>query len=196
MRIYTRTGDEGSTGLLGGARVPKDHLRTTAYGDIDELSSCLGFLRCVITDPANATFLEKTQSILMEAGTEMATPPGQRNVASRITEADVTRIEEEVDRLDGALPSLGNFVIPGGSESASRAHIARCVCRRAERAVVRMLRAEPSETHVLRYLNRLSDYLFVLARWENRKAGIPDQLWHPRPKTGLDATSMGPTESR
>jgi cob(I)alamin adenosyltransferase len=191
MRIYTRTGDEGETGLLGGIRVPKDHLRIAAYGEIDELNSWIGALRRVLTDAGVDSFLGTIQNLLLEAGTEMATPPGSRYQPGGIRDEDVQGIEAEIDRLEAILPPLTNFILPGGSEGACRAHLARCSCRRAERAVVHLLRGEPAETSVLRFLNRLSDLLFVMARWANVSAGVPDVIWHarPRPDGGSDKSA-------
>lgn len=191
MRIYTRTGDNGETGLLGGARVPKSHIRIAAYGEIDDLNSKIGSLRRVIEDAKIDSLLRSIQSLLLEAGSEMATPPGSSHHPGGIRQEDVGLIEAEIDRIEALLPPLVNFVLPGGSEGACRAHLARCSCRRAERAVVQMLRQEPMETVVLSFLNRLSDFLFVLARWANAQAGIPDEIWHPRPRP----TGKGPTPS-
>ena len=170
--------------------MPKDHLRIAAYGEIDELNSWIGTLRCVLTDAGVDSFLGTIQSLLLEAGTEMATPPGSRYQSGGIHDEDVQRIEAEIDRLESLLPPLTNFILPGGSEAAARAHLARCSCRRAERAVVRLLHAEPAPTSVLRFLNRLSDLLFVLARWANAFAGVPDVVWHarPRPNEGSDTS--------
>ncbi len=177
MRIYTRTGDGGETGLLGPVRVPKDHIRIAAYGDVDELNAQIGLLRLAVGDPYVLSLLDGIQNLLFEAGAELARPPGGAGAVARLRDEDVAALEGAIDRLEEGLPALANFVLPGGSEAAARAHVARCVCRRAERAVVHLLRAEPAETSVVRYLNRLSDLLFVLARWANHEAGLPDVLW-------------------
>ncbi len=194
MRIYTRTGDAGDTGLLGGGRVPKDHTRVQAYGDIDELNSFVGYLRAAIHDPEIDSVLEAIQNTLLEAGTEAATPPGSAYHPAGVIETDVTGVENSIDRIDSALPPLTSFILPGGSEAACRAHLARCACRRAERSIVRMLRAEPGETLILKYLNRVSDLLFVLARWANHQAGVPDRIWHSRKRTDPSPTGRSDPE--
>jgi cob(I)alamin adenosyltransferase len=181
MRIYTRTGDRGETGLLGGPRVGKDHIRIETYGEIDELNAGIGFLGAAVTDPAIATLLQAIQNHLFEAGSELARPPGSLAGPGALREEDVAALEREIDRLQDELPPLTQFILPGGCEAASRAHLARCVCRRAERSLVRLLRAEPAETAILRYLNRLSDLLFVLARWLNRQAAASEVVWESRP---------------
>jgi cob(I)alamin adenosyltransferase len=180
MRIYTRTGDRGETGLLGGIRVPKDHVRVAAYGEVDELNAHIGSLRRLAGGAAIGPVLESVQELLLEAGAELARAPGGHANGGTLREEDVTALEAEIDKLETDLPTLRQFILPGGSEAACAAHVARCVCRRAERAVVRLLRAEPGETLILRYLNRLSDFLFVLARWADREAGVPDRPWRPR----------------
>jgi cob(I)alamin adenosyltransferase len=180
MRIYTRTGDGGETGLLGSLRVRKDHIRIAAYGEIDELNAQIGLLRIAADSPEIDSRLARIQGLLLEIGTELAGPPGSARPAGAIREADVADLESEIDRLEADLPPLHRFLLPGGSEAAGRAHLARCVCRRAERAVVHLLRAEPSETFVLQYLNRLSDFLFVLARWLNRQANVAEPDWTSR----------------
>ncbi len=180
MKIYTRTGDGGETGLLGPLRVSKDHVRVSAYGEIDEVNAWIGSLRRLIQDPSVGSMLESIQSLLFEAGAELARPAEVGPTPKPLGDADVASLEAGIDLLEAGLPPLENFILPGGSEAACAAHLARCVCRRAERSVVRLLRSEPMDTAVLRYLNRLSDFLFVLARWANREAGLPDVLWIPR----------------
>ncbi len=180
MKIYTRTGDGGETGLLGPLRVSKDHVRVAAYGEIDEVNAWIGSLRRLITDPSVGSMLESIQSLLFEAGAELARPAEAGPAPNPLGDADVASLEAGIDLLEAGLPPLQHFILPGGSESAGAAHVARCVCRRAERSVVRLLRSEPMDTAVLRYLNRLSDFLFVLARWANREAGLPDVPWIPR----------------
>lgn len=183
MRIYTRTGDDGETGLIGRARVPKDDLRVSAYGEVDELNAALGSLRRCTADLREVDeFLGSMQEVLFEAGSELARSPEVAvEGGSRVRSGDVTAIERMIDRLDADLPPLGSFILPGGGEAAVRAHLARTVCRRAERAVVRLLREQPAESHVLPLLNRLSDCLFVIARWLNRREGSSDIVWSPRP---------------
>lgn len=180
MRIYTRTGDGGETGLLGSLRVQKDHIRIAAYGEVDELNAQLGLLRVGAGSPGVDLHLGRIQGLLFEIGTELAGPPGSVKPAGAVRAADVTNIEGEIDRLEAEIAPLTKFILPGGSEAAARAHLARCVCRRAERAVVRLMRTEPSESFVLQYLNRLSDYLFVLARWLNHQANVIEHDWTSR----------------
>lgn len=193
MRIYTRTGDDGETGLLGPVRVFKDHIRIEAYGQVDELNAQMGALRAHFGSSDIASEIESIQRLLFEAGGELAQPAGTAPLASRLGAADVASMERAIDRLEADLPPLTNFILPGGCPASAAAHIARCVCRRAERAAVRLMRSEPeSETEVLRFLNRLSDYLFVLARWANHRAGVPETIWHPRP-TDSGAAQGGTT---
>jgi cob(I)alamin adenosyltransferase len=160
------------------------------YGEIDELNAQIGLLSSSIQDPAIRSTLEKVQILLFEAGAELATSPDSSLRSRTIRSEDVTELEGAIDRIEEALPRLSAFILPGGSEAAGRAHLARCVCRRAERAVVGLLRAEPSETDVLAFLNRLSDYLFVVARWANREAGIADTTWKKRESS--ETKSGGP----
>jgi cob(I)alamin adenosyltransferase len=193
MRIYTRTGDGGETGLLGGIRVPKDHLRVAAYGEIDELNAQIGLLRAAINEPTVRGTLETIQNFLFEAGAELAAPPETPSRLGAIYDGDVTFLEGAIDQIEAALPQRNQFILPGGTEAAGRAHLARCVCRRAERAAVHLLRAEPIETHVLAFLNRLSDYLFVLARWANLNDGVADLIWRGRGKPPAEMNMGGPT---
>jgi len=184
MRIYTRKGDSGETDLLGGIRVPKDHVRVNAYGTVDELNAHLGLLRAAIEDATIDSLLGEIQTRLLQAGSELARARGSGSPDVSIRAEDVETLERAIDRLETALPPLTNFVLPGGTPAACQAHVARCVCRRAERSVVNLVRSEPSETVVLRYLNRLADLLFVLSRWANRKAGVSDATWSGRQPAG------------
>jgi cob(I)alamin adenosyltransferase len=178
MKIYTKTGDAGETGLFGGPRVRKDHARIEAFGTVDELNSHLGVIR---THPAAAEFdplLRRVQGELFDLGAQLATP--QANV-ERITLGHVEALEQEIDLHDGTLPSLATFILPTGTPLAAAIHVARTVCRRAERRVV-TLAAEPGATipsNAIEYLNRLGDLLFVLAREANRRAGVADDPWIP-----------------
>lgn len=171
--IYTKSGDKGKTSLVGGTRVSKTHIRLEAYGTIDELNSFIGLLICEITDKNDSDFLSFVQHKLFTVGSYLATeteamPP---KAASIVTESDIKRIEEQIDGIDSDLPKLNRFVLPGGCESAARAHICRTICRRAERLVYRVNEEYPVEETVLRFLNRLSDYFFVLARKECHRTG-------------------------
>lgn len=171
--VYTRTGDKGTTALVGGTRVPKSHVRLEAYGTIDELNSFVGFLVCEIDDENALKILSFIQHKLFTVGSYLATeteavPPKS---ASIITDENIELIEKEMDRLDSELPQLKQFVLPGGSESASRAHICRTVARRAERCIYRVKDEYPVDDNILKFVNRLSDYFFLLARCESNKKG-------------------------
>ena len=170
--IYTKTGDKGTTGLVGGSRVSKTHVRLEAYGTIDELNSYVGWLNCVIENPEHQEFLRYIQHKLFTVGSYLATETEskQPKEASILTEKDIDRLENQIDLLDSQLPKLNRFVLPGGNESASRSHICRTVARRAERKVYDVLELYPVADEVLIFLNRLSDYFFLLARYENNKS--------------------------
>lgn len=169
--VYTKTGDKGTTSLVGGTRVSKTHVRLDAYGTMDELNSFIGWLNCAVSDAQNRDFLLFVQHKLFVVGSYLATETEskQPRAASILAEADIARIETEIDRLDGQLPPLNRFVLPGGNETAARAHICRTVARRAERNVYRVAEAHPVSDEALIFLNRLSDYFFVLARHESNK---------------------------
>ena len=180
MKIYTRAGDDGSTGLLGPGRVSKHAARVEAYGSVDELNAALGRARVLDQESWLAAELSTIQSKLFHAGAELAaTAPGALDRLERVTDEDVVALERWIDRLDDELPPLASFVLPGGSALGAELHVARTVCRRAERRVVALARAEPVDPRLVRYLNRLSDLLFVMARWSNRRAGIAETEWHP-----------------
>jgi len=171
-RIVTRTGDAGTTGLGDGSRVAKDAPRIEAIGAVDELNSTLGVLLAETLPEAIATCLVDVQHDLFDLGGELSIPGH-----SAVTDAHVTRLEEAVEALNADLPALKEFVLPGGTRAAALAHVGRTVCRRAERAVVTLAGTEPVGDAVRRYLNRLSDLLFVMARSLNRAGGRPDVLW-------------------
>ena len=182
MKIYTKTGDKGETGLFGGARVFKDDARVRAYGDVDELNSVLGILRTQLVDRDDVDgLLAQIQSQLFDLGAELATAPGRDTSAMPLLgAADVEALEHAIDTHEIGLPPLKNFILPGGSPAAATAHLARTVCRRAERGVVTLRRDSPVRDEPMWFLNRLSDLLFVLARSINHKAGITDVPWTPR----------------
>lgn len=171
--IYTKTGDAGKTSLVGGTRVSKAHVRLDAYGTVDELNSFIGWMNCEIKDEENNKFLSYLQHKLFTVGSYLATETEQISpkAASIITDADIERIEKEIDRIDDTLPKLRRFILPGGNEAASRAHICRTISRRAERNVYRVANEFPVAASILTFLNRLSDYFFVLARYESNKTG-------------------------
>jgi cob(I)alamin adenosyltransferase len=176
-RIYTRGGDAGETGLIGGARVPKDDPRVEAYGAIDELNAHLGQARTVVRDRDLEELFDRLQSRLFDLGAELATPKGTQKGASAITAAEVKVLEGVIDLYQETLAPLREFILPVGNELATALHVARTVCRRAERRAVSLHRKDPVNPEILRYLNRLSDLLFVLARVANARAMVPDVPW-------------------
>jgi cob(I)alamin adenosyltransferase len=181
MKIYTRSGDEGDTGLFGGGRVPKSHVRVEAYGSVDELNATLGVAVAAVADKEIRSKLGRVQQDLFNLGSSLATPGAEDGSTKAVTPPlPLSRIQEMEGWIDSSseeTPPLTNFIIPGGSEGAAALHLARTVCRRAERAVVRLAGEEATDPGVVRYLNRLSDLLFALARLENHRAGVSDLLW-------------------
>ncbi len=171
-KIYTRTGDDGTTGLGDGSRTQKDSLRVEAYGTVYELNSTLGMLIATIEDEGIAEILLDVQHDLFDLGGELCMPE-----LSLIKDDHTSRIESELDKLNAALPPLKDFILPGGSLSAAQAHLARTICRRAERRVISLARQEPVNDVVIHYLNRLSDLLFVIARTAARASGAGEVLW-------------------
>ncbi len=178
MKIYTKTGDGGETSLFAGGRVPKDHLRLHAYGTIDELNSALGMVRAENLDVALSEIVRRVQAELFQVGADLATPlEADAKWIVRVAEGLVMQLENEVDALQSELPTLKNFILPGGTPAATALHFARTVCRRAERWIVALGREADLNPVVLRYVNRLSDWLFVLARAANARAGVDDDVW-------------------
>ncbi|NUQ37411.1 MAG: cob(I)yrinic acid a,c-diamide adenosyltransferase [Caldilineales bacterium] len=181
MKIYTKTGDLGETGLFGGRRVPKHHLRIDTYGTVDETNSLLGLAASLCPDPALRSVIERVQGELFELGADLATPADTASAhIVRVAAANVARLEEEIDAWEAELPPLAHFILPGGSQAGAAVHIARTVCRRAERLLTALAAAEPVSPNAQRYLNRLSDWLFVLARLLNHRLGEAETPWHPR----------------
>ena len=179
MKIYTKTGDSGETSLFDNSRVSKADARVDAYGDVDELNACLGAVRAAGVDADIADLLASIQKELFAVGARLADPSSRiagRVTKAVVTDADIHRLEEAIDRLESELPPLRKFILPGGSSAGSQLHLARTVCRRAERRVVG-LGAGAVESPVIVYLNRLSDLLFVMARAVNRRAGVPEIEW-------------------
>ena len=181
MKIYTKTGDTGETALFGGGRVRKDHPRTSAYGDVDELNSAIGVVRATSPVELFDALLDGIQRDLFAIGGRLATPEPEK-VAKAIAKAvlppeRVEAFERVMDDAEGELPPLRAFVLPGGTPKAAALHLARTVCRRAERSVVRLAREEDAPAEILVYLNRLSDLLFTLARLANHRAGAGDTTW-------------------
>jgi cob(I)alamin adenosyltransferase len=186
MKIYTKTGDDGETGLFGGERVKKSDARVDAYGSVDETNSLLGVARAAGLSPQLDSILERVQAQLFVLGAELATPVGHRERLSMplLDLGDVGGLESDIDRLELDLPQLKTFVLPAGSPGASALHHARTVCRRAERGLVAILVPAQLRNDLVVYLNRLSDLLFVMARHANRSAGVADVAWSPRSPKG------------
>ena len=179
MKIYTKTGDAGETGLFGGTRVSKASLRVASYGEVDELNSTVGWARVAVSDGTLDDLLNQIQNDLFEVGAELGSTAErkQKSAMPMVEEAQVEALERAIDKYEEGPPPLTSFVLPGGSESASRFHIARCVCRRAERSLVELGAQEEVRGELFRYVNRLSDLLFVLARYANHAAGVEDIPW-------------------
>jgi cob(I)alamin adenosyltransferase len=176
LKIYTKTGDAGETGLFGGGRVPKDDPRVCAYGDVDETNAAIGFAAALSPDIFESDTLQAIQRDLFTIGAELATPnPVKRR--ETITPDRITALEEKIDHYEGWLAPLKNFILPGGDPKAAAFHLARTTCRRAERAVVALGRDQQINPMILQYLNRLSDLLFMLARGCNKQAGRADVTW-------------------
>lgn len=182
MKIYTKSGDGGETGLFGGGRVRKSDARVEAYGEVDEACAALGAARAALADPELAAELGRIQDELFCVGAELASPHGvkARAAVPTVEPRWAGRLEQAMDRWDGELPTLHQFVLPGGTPAAAALHLARAVCRRAERRVVALAAQAEVDPAVLVYLNRLSDWLFVAARLANHRAGQAETLWDPK----------------
>lgn len=188
MKIYTKTGDTGTTALFGGTRVPKDHIRIESYGTVDELNSHIGLIRDQEMNTHYKEILIEIQDRLFTIGAILATPPEKevkKNGELRlkklgIIDSDIELLEKEMDTMEDALPPMTHFVLPGGHTTVSYCHIARCVCRRAERLAVHLDHNEPVAENAIKYLNRLSDYLFVLARKLSKDLNADEVKWIPR----------------
>ncbi len=180
MKIYTKTGDSGTTGLFGGKRVSKSDLRIEAYGTVDELNAHIGLLRDQESASDVREFLIRIQNNLFVLGSMLAAEPGNTKITVPVLpEDEVTALEEAMDTMDEELPPMKNFVLPGGHPAVSQTHVARCVCRRAERRVVMLFQEERGEEVIIHYLNRLSDYLFVLSRFLTKKLDVRETPWIP-----------------
>lgn len=183
FKIYTKTGDKGATSLIGGTRVSKAHIRIESYGTVDELNSYLGMVNDTCGHPQVSDWLREIQDRLFTLGAELATTP-EKEVKMKLPDLhdeDVTWLEERIDQMNEVLPEMRSFLIPGGNLAASTCHVARCVCRRAERLCVGMQEnGEPVHELIVRYLNRLSDFLFTLARYIGQLAGAAELPWRPR----------------
>lgn len=187
MKVYTKTGDKGTTALFGGTRVPKDHIRIESYGTVDELNSYIGLVRDQEIDNNHKEFLAAIQNKLFTLGAILATAPEKEQLKNgeqrlnipRISEADIEILEKQIDFFDRSLPVMTHFVLPGGHPAVSHCHICRCICRRAERLAVHLDHNEPLDPFVLKYLNRLSDFLFVLARKLSAELNANEVKWIP-----------------
>lgn len=181
-KVYTRTGDDGTTALGGGQRVPKDALRIEAYGTVDETNSAVGVVRAAGAHPRVDTMLGRIQNELFHLGSDLCVleEDKARMPVPVIEPRHVDAIERDIDALQADLTPLVNFVLPGGAPAAAHLHVARTICRRAERLLVALAREESVGAHAVRYLNRLSDLLFVMARWESHARGVPDVTWDSR----------------
>lgn len=183
MKIYTKTGDTGQTSLISGRRVSKADIRIDSYGTVDELNSWIGLVRDQPVNESRRDLLKEIQDRLFTVGATLATDPDKKSLRKAmpdIVEADVTLLEQAMDAMDAELPELRLFVLPGGHESVSYAHLARTVCRRAERLVIALDNESPVDPLVIQYLNRLSDYLFVLSRKMTQELGVEEVAWKPR----------------
>ncbi|PQJ73404.1 MULTISPECIES: cob(I)yrinic acid a,c-diamide adenosyltransferase [Polaribacter] len=190
MKIYTKTGDAGTTALFGGTRVKKYNLRIESYGNVDELNSYIGLIKDQEISLSIKEALLKIQNELFTLGAMLATPPDKETLKNgkerlnipKIDEASILFLEEEIDKMDLELPQMTHFILPGGHQSVSFCHIARCICRRAERLVVELNDQENINDDILKYLNRLSDYLFTLARKLSKDLSVEEIKWIPTKK--------------
>ena len=180
MKIYTKTGDAGTTGLFGGKRLPKNHLRIEAYGTVDELNSYIGLVRDVATNDEIRDLLKSVQDRLFTIGSNLASDPSKDMITPDVHLTDIELLEKEIDRMTAELPPLRSFILPGGHTTVSFCHLARCVCRRTERLVVALAENEKVELIIIQYINRLSDYLFTLGRLLAKDLGVKEVEWKPR----------------
>jgi cob(I)alamin adenosyltransferase len=176
MKLYTKGGDDGTTGMADGTRVLKSELKVTAYGEVDETNAAIGVAVARCEDDKTVATLRRIQSDLFVLGAQLSTPPGKKSPA-QIDEEHIVQLEHWIDAASDEAPALKNFVLPGGCETAAHLHLARTFCRRAERSVVALAQQEPVGRSALAYVNRLSDLLFALARLANHRAGVPDIPW-------------------
>lgn len=181
MKIYTKTGDKGSTSLIGGTRVAKSDLRIEAYGTVDELNSYIGLVRDQEVNKTRMDVLKEIQDRLFTIGALLATDPDKSKMKTPdLHEEDIILLEKEIDSMTAEVPPLRAFVLPGGHQSVSFCHVARCVCRRAERLTIRLQQVAEVDDLVIKYLNRLSDYLFALCRKMTQELGAEEVVWKPR----------------
>lgn len=180
MKIYTKKGDKGETSLIGGDRVKKHHIRIEAYGTVDELNSYIGILRSFATDAINAAVLPEVQDRLFTVGSLLASAPGSKMIVPDLKDSDTLLLEASMDKMNEELPELKSFVLPAGSIEVAHCHVARCICRRAERLIVHLAEEQEIEADIIQYINRLSDYLFVVGRYTARMQGVAEVSWKPR----------------
>lgn len=180
MKIYTKTGDKGETSLIGGVRVAKYHPRIEAYGTVDELNSYLGYLGACDQSEKDLTLLKAIQDRLFTIGSLLASAPGSKMIVPDLKDEDITFLEIRMDEINEELPELKNFILPGGTKDAAMCHIARCVCRRAERLIIEVMEKETVDAQIIPYINRLSDYLFTLARKMVHDQNAAEIPWKPR----------------
>jgi len=183
FKIYTKTGDKGETGLFGGKRLPKNHIRIESYGTVDELNSYIGMLRDLAPNANQKELLKEIQDRLFTIGSNLASDPDKNMITPDVEKSDIEKLEQAIDQMNEVLPPLKNFILPGGHTTVSFCHIARTVCRRAERMVVALHHHNDSvDPAIIRYLNRLSDYLFVLGRQLSFDLKVEEIPWTPREK--------------
>lgn len=181
FKIYTKTGDAGETSILGGVRLPKHHIRIESYGNVDELNSYIGLIRDSAIDERSVNTLLEIQDRLFTMGSHLAADPVKNKMElPKISEGDIEFLEKEIDWMNETLPEMKFFVLPGGNTIVSHCHVARCICRRAERGVLRLAENEAVEPIIYKYLNRLSDYLFVLSRKISQDLKAIETPWKPR----------------
>ncbi len=181
FKVYTKTGDKGQTSLIGGTRVPKHHIRIETYGTVDELNSYIGLIRDQEIDPSAKQVLVEIQDRLFTIGSSLASDPEKSKMKiPDLKEEDIQFLEKEIDKMDEKLPEMRSFVLPGGHTTVSFCHIARCVCRRAERLTIQLSESSFVDELVIKYLNRLSDYLFVLSRKLSQDLNAEEIPWKPR----------------
>ena len=182
LKIYTKTGDKGTTSLIGGTKVLKSDLRIEAYGTVDELNSYVGLCRDIIIDESSKKILKEIQDRLFTIGSSLACDPDKepKMKIPDLKEEDIVLLENEIDKMNEVLPEMKHFILPGGHVTVSHIHVARCICRRAERCCVRLGENEQENSMIIKYLNRLSDYLFVLARYVANLLKAEEIPWKPR----------------
>lgn len=179
MKIYTKKGDSGETSLFGGSRVSKSNKRIEAYGTVDEINSFVGLAASYEISEIGSQYLNKVQELLFTLGADLATPSSSKTRIDRIGENDIQFLEDAIDTLEKDLEPLKNFVLPGGAQAGATLHLARTVCRRAERKAVACKKTDEISDYSIKFLNRLSDFLFVIARYENKQAGVREETWKP-----------------